>query len=73
MISIILPVVHSTRVAIGVDDTDTRASVVGTGKLARRFETEMTGDGFLGGGWFGSNCWSAMTYRVRHTTARPAL
>ena len=38
------------RVYIGFDDTDTRESAVGTGKLARRFEAEMRGDGFLWGG-----------------------
>jgi hypothetical protein len=37
------------RVYIGFDDTDTRESAVGTGKLARRFEAEMPGAGLLWG------------------------
>ena len=37
------------RVYIGFDDTDTRESSSGTGKLARCFEAEMPGDGLLWG------------------------
>ena len=37
------------RVYIGFDDTDTRESAIGTGKLARGFEAELPGDGLLWG------------------------
>ena len=37
------------RVYIGFDDTDTRESAIGTGKLARCFEAELPRDGLLWG------------------------